>query len=543
MSNRVLKTLALVLAVALTPIAALDPIAAEEPVGALPTAEDFVTQQYEDFLSRPPDTAGLAYWSALIEDGLEPAALVEHLASSPEFEGRIAPLVRLYHAHFRRAPDYAGLTYWAGVARRGWSLAQISEQFVRSAEFDATYGSLTDTAYVDRVYVNVLGRRAEQAGHAYWLDQLQQGMTRGELMVAFSESPEYRRLIRGRVLATMLYVGMLRRAPEASGLAYWAGVVDDGTPYRNVIAGFLGAAEYENRIGRIYDEVHPLTGVPTRAAARRPALAVKIDNVDRARPQRNVEHADIVYEEMVEGRLTRLIAVFHSQLPDVVGPVRSVRTTDIDVLDQLRTPLLAASGANTGVLAAIETADLVNVNALEAGGAYYRDRRRRAPHNLYARTSSLYAAASGRGGQPTVLFEYRTPGRSPAGGVATSGVTIRFGLADIDYTWSPDRRRWLRQQNGTAHVTAAGTRLAPVNVVVLEVPYGVSSIDANSPEAHTVGSGPAHVFTAGERVTGIWRRSSSQDPIELVDADGDPIALDRGQTFVELAPPGSIDLN
>ncbi|MGB5758977.1 MAG: DUF3048 C-terminal domain-containing protein, partial [Acidimicrobiales bacterium] len=156
--------------------------------------------------------------------------------------------------------------------------------------------------------------------------------------------------------------------------------------------------------------------------------------------------------------------------------------------------------------------------------------------------TSLYAAASGRGGRPTALFEYRAPGRGPDGGVAAVGVTIRFGLADIDYMWSPARRRWLRSQNGTAHVAASGSRLAPANVVVLEVPYGVSSVDAQSPEAHTVGSGPAYVFTAGQRVNGTWRRSSSHEPIELVDADADPIALTPGQTFVELAPPGSIDL-
>ena len=542
MSHRVRKTLAFVVVAALAPIVAVHPTAAQEPVGPLPTAEDFVTQQYEDFLSRPPDAAGLAYWTSLIDGGIEPATLIESLATSPEFEGRIAPLVRLYFAHFRRAPDYPGLTYWAGVARSGWSLAQISEEFVLSAEFDRTYGALTDTDYVDRVYTNVLGRSADQDGRAYWLAQLRRGMTRGELMVAFSDAPEYQRRIRGRVLGTMLYVGMLRRAPEATGLAYWADVIDDGIPYRNVIAGFLGAPEYESRIGRIYTEVHALTGVATRAAAQRPALAVKIDNVDRARPPHDIEHADLVYEEMVEGRLTRLIAVFHSRIPDVVGPVRSVRTTDIHILDQLKTPLLAASGANAGVLAAIAAAEVVNVNALEAGSAYHRDPRRRAPHNLFARTTSLYAAASGRGGRPTALFEYRPTGRGPDGGVVASGVTIRFGLADIDYTWSPDRRRWLRSQNGTAHVAASGSRLAPANVVMLEVPYGVSSVDAESPEAHTVGSGPAYVFTAGRRVNGTWRRSSSHEPIELVDADGDPIALTPGQTFVELAPPGSIDL-
>lgn len=542
MLNRVTQLLALAFLAAVAPLVAVPPAGATEPIGPIPTPEDFVTQQYEDFLSRGPDAAGLAYWTKQVNSGLDPSAMVEAVALSGEFEGTVAPVVRLYYAHFDRAPDYAGMTYWAGVARDGWSMEKISEEFVRSTEFSTTYGSLSDEQYIDQVYLNVLGRASDPAGRAYWAAQLTGGMSRGALMVAFADAPEYQRVIRSKVLATMLYVGMLRRAPDATGLGYWAAVIDGGTPYRNVIAGFLGANEYDRRMAVVYREAHPLTGVPTRAAARRPALAVKIDNVDRARPQASLELADVVYEEMVEGRLTRLVAVFHSNLPTVVGPVRSVRTTDFDILDQLNTPLLAASGANAGVLAQVASADLVNVNALAAGGAYYRDRARRAPHNMFARPPDLYAVASGRGGQPAQLFRYRAPRTRPAGGVTASGVAITFGRADIVFTWSPLARGWNRTQNGKAHTTAVGARLVPENVVVLEVDYGVSSIDAESPEAHTVGSGVAHVFTSGERITGSWSRTSSDAPIRLLDGNGQEIELTRGQTFVELAPRGSIQL-
>jgi hypothetical protein len=541
MSKRVLPLLTLVLVTLLTPVVAAGPAAAETPVGPLPTPEDFVTQQYEDFLGRPPDTPGLLYWSAQVRNGLDPSALVESLAKSPEFEGTMAPVVRLYYAHFQRPPDYGGMTYWAQVARGGASMEAISQEFVQSHEFQVRYGSLTNEQYINQVYLNVLGRSADPSGLAYWGNQLARGMTRGGLMVAFSDSAEYRKLIGGRVLATMLYVGMLRRAPDTAGLDYWAQVVDGGTPYRNVIGGFLGAHEYSDRMGQIYRHLNPLTGVPTRVNPLRPALAIKVDNVDQARPPTNLEWADLVYEEMVEGQLTRLVAVFHSRIPGVVGPVRSVRTTDIDLLDQFNTPLLAASGANGGVLAAVANADLVNVNALVAGGAYFRDNRRSAPHNMYTRPVQLYEAGTGKGGgMPPQIFQYRIPWTSPQGGVASTGVGISFGRATIDFTWSPEHRGWKRTQNGTAHVTASGKLLAPANVVVLEVPYGVSSIDAESPEAHTVGSGTAHVFTAGQRITGTWSRSQSEDVILIKDGNGDQIPLSRGQTFIELAPPGSV---
>lgn len=520
------------------------PAAAEEAVGQLPTPEDFVTQQYEDFLGRPADDAGLAYWSALIRGGADPSTLVEAMATSEEFEGTVAPLVRLYFAFFDRAPDYAGLAYWTEQVRRGTTLEQVAQQFALSAEFRTTYGALGDGAYVDLVYGNVLGRPADAGGRAYWTGQLAGSLERGELMVGFSDSTEYRRIAGPKVKATMLYVGMLRRAPDAGGLDYWAQVIGDGTTYRSVIAGFLGAAEYGSRMDRIYTAVQPLTGIATRPNASNQALAVKIDNVDGARPQTAIDRADIVYEEMVEGNLTRLVAVFHSDVPTVVGPVRSVRNTDFDILDQLGTPLLAASGANPGVLALTDQADragsIVNVNALAAGGAYFRSSAKPAPHNLMARPITLFQVANGRGGLPPQLFTYRRPGVAPSGGRTSAGVDLSFGRADIAFRWSAAARGWLRTQNGTAHVVADGTRLAPENVVVLEVPYGVSNIDAQSPEAHTIGSGRAWVFTDGRVITGTWSRTRSSDPIALTDGSNAPIALTRGRTFVELAPPGSI---
>ena len=524
--------------VAVTP----SPASAEDAVGFLPTPEDFVTQQYEDFLGRAPDAAGLAYWSDLVRAGVDPSQLVEAMATSAEFEGVVAPLARLYFAFFGRAPDFAGLQYWTGQIRNGVTLEQVAQQFVQSDEFQLTYGSVDDAAYVGLVYGNVLDRSADAAGLAYWVQQLAGGLERGALMVAFSDSAEYREFIGSKVQATMLYVGMLRRSPEGDGLDYWAQVIGDGTPYRNVISGFLGVPEYRDRMNDIYIYTQELTGIPARAAVNRPALAVKIDNVDSARPQSNVDRADLVYEEMVEGNLTRLIAVFHSDIPDVVGPVRSVRTTDIHVLDQFNTPLLSASGANPGVLAAVDAADVVNVNALEAGGAYFRSSSKRAPHNLFVRSIELYIAANGAGGNPPQLFNYRQPFTSPAGGVASNGVDIDFGSADISFRWSAADRGWQRTQNGRAHTMSDGVRLTPENVVVLETQYGASPVDANSPEAHTVGSGPAWVFTAGQVVSGSWSRASSDQPIALFDGNGQPVGLTRGQTFIELAPPGSITL-
>ncbi len=518
------------------------PASAQQPVGFVPTPGDFVVQQYEDFLSRTPEAGGLSYWTGLLEGGVSGSALVQELALSPEFQGTVAPVVRLYYAHLLRAPQYDGITYWAGVVRDGATIVQVSDEFVLSQEFQNRYGELSDAEYVNLVYENVLGRPADDEGLAYWIDLMDKGLSRGAVMASFSDSVEYRNTIDSRVLATMLYVGMLRRSPDPSGLDYWASVIANGVPYAAVIAGFLDSAEYGLRMDSIYVERHPLSGVATRSAATQPALAVKIDNHNNARPQKNIDQADIIYEEMVEYNLTRLIAVFHSDIPDVIGPVRSIRTSDIDILAQLNTPLLAASGANSGVLAAVAAADLVNVNAIVAGSAYFRDTNLSAPHNLFARTDDLYEFADGRGGTPPALFTYRDRGEAPLGGVPAVGVNINFGRTVADFIWDPARQGWARLQDGTPHVTQTGLQLAPENVVVLEMVYGTSPADAQSPEVESIGTGNAYIFTDGQIVFGTWSRSAATDPIVILDGDSVPIALTPGLTMVELAPTATITI-
>ncbi|HEX6569569.1 MAG TPA: DUF3048 domain-containing protein, partial [Acidimicrobiales bacterium] len=118
----------------------------------------------------------------------------------------------------------------------------------------------------------------------------------------------------------------------------------------------------------------------------RPALFVKIDNVERARPQAGLDQADIVFEERVEGNLTRLAAVFHSTDAAVVGPVRSVRTTDLELVPLFGRVLFAASGGNRGVLPQLHAADVVDVGANVSPEGFYRDHGRPAPHNLFTST-------------------------------------------------------------------------------------------------------------------------------------------------------------
>ncbi|MGH1505436.1 MAG: DUF4214 domain-containing protein [Acidimicrobiales bacterium] len=229
----------------------------------------FVRQQYLDFLGRDGDPGGVRHWTASLDSGARARTdLVELFLESPEFGGTATPVNRLYQAYFDRAPDRGGLFFWMDWMRSGRSLAEVSDEFARSPEFRQTYGSLDDGDFVDLVYEQVLGRLPDADGRAFWVEQMANGMTRGQVMVNFSESAEYRDLTASAVLVESLYQGLLQRSPDPSGFEYWTGVAESGAPLDQLIAGMLASDEYYERFASIIDE---LPGAP--AAANRAMLA------------------------------------------------------------------------------------------------------------------------------------------------------------------------------------------------------------------------------------------------------------------------------
>lgn len=289
-------------------------------------------------------------------------------------------------------------------------------------------------------------------------------------------------------------------------------------------------------------QIAPLTGLAGDYGdlLGRPALIVKVDNHPLARPQAGLNQADLVIEERVEGNITRLASVFHSQDADPVGPVRSTRSTDIDIASLFGRPLYASSGGNDHVLSALRRANVVDVGHNRSGEAFRRESGRPAPHNLFASTLGLRAKAGETPPPPSPIFTYRTDeatvatGERPAGGVALS-----FGGAEVSrFTWDTATKSWLRTQSGTPHVDAAGEQIAPRNVVVLEIQYTRGSSTQSSPHGVTTGEGRALVFTAGHVIEGRWTRPGPNSPLLLLAPDGAPILLTPGQTFLELPPVG-----
>ena len=300
--------------------------------------------------------------------------------------------------------------------------------------------------------------------------------------------------------------------------------------------------------------IYPLTGAPLEdpAVAQHPAVVVKIDNSPDARPQTGLNEADVVYEVMVEG-ITRYALVYHSQVLDAVGPVRSARSTDIELLANLAAPLISWSGANPGVAnevrTAVENGFLVNAGQDTFPGEYHRDGSRRAPHNLYANVAALSNMAAPAGaGPPIPIFQYRAP-FEPYSGAAfpASGYVVDFGGGvRAEYVWDAERGGWDRFQVDQSHrrddsatMDSNGVQVAPQNVVILFVPYGQSPSDARSPMAISTGEGPAIVLTEGKAIAGTWRRANALAGWELIDPVGSPIKLSPGRTWVALPEVGA----
>ena len=291
---------------------------------------------------------------------------------------------------------------------------------------------------------------------------------------------------------------------------------------------------------------YPLTGLPIvdPVAAARPALVVKIDNNAAARPQSGLNAADIVFEEIVEVQ-TRFAAVFQSQASDPVGPIRSGRTQDIDLLGMFNRPLLAWSGGNGNVTNAIRSSDLINLSAQDGSvyraGGYFRSSDRKAPHNLYAQSTALWTLAPAGATPPPPIFDYLEAG-DVLPGTAASGIDLVMSGLSVEWRFDPASASYLRTNAGKPHNDAALGQVSTQNVVVMVVDYRPSSADANSPEAQTVGSGQALVISNGVVQVGTWTRADRLSPIVLVDAAGSPLELSPGRTWVELAVAGTFNV-
>ena len=202
------------------------------------------------------------------------------------------------------------------------------------------------------------------------------------------------------------------------------------------------------------------------------------------------------------------------------------------------TPLFMWSGGNPGVTKAIQAAPLKDIGNPSQPGLYHRVKGYVAPHDLIGNPQQALSQFGVGTTAPKPIFPYRAVGAAPANAVATGGVDLVMLQFPCEWRWDTANGVWVRTISGKAHNDHDGVQISVANVVVLTTTYIPSSVDANSPEAQTVGNGAALVFTGGMLVKGTWTRTSPEADWDLRDSSGAVLGLAPGRTWVELAKDG-----
>jgi hypothetical protein len=286
--------------------------------------------------------------------------------------------------------------------------------------------------------------------------------------------------------------------------------------------------------------ISPLTGLP---GANNPVVAVKVDNVANE-PQSGLNQADVVYVELVEGGLTRLVPIFASQQPTKVGPVRSARLTDIQLLGQYGKVAFTFSGGAAEVIAAVRSANVRFDGYSSYPGVYRMDPERVAPYRYLLDVAALAAQAPGVVAKD-IGFRFGAPPAAPATGlVAARSVTTQIGTTRIGADWDVATKSWLLSRDGGQLMLTDGSRVSATNVLVEYVSVSATDVSdhngVHSPLSKTVGTGPATLFRDGVRYDGTWSRKNAAAPTTWTSTAGTPLTLAPGRTWVLLAPRGSV---
>lgn len=280
----------------------------------------------------------------------------------------------------------------------------------------------------------------------------------------------------------------------------------------------------------------PLSGGPVVAG---PVIAAKIDNTSAGLPQYGVSEADIVYVEQVEGGLTRLMAVYHTALPTDVGNVRSVRTTDAELLPVFGVPALVFSGGAGGPIDALAATPVVAFSEDSGSPGFFRSHAGGAPYNLHADLQTVAANASGlsQPNSPGFVFAAADP-RVDAGPAATS-LAVQYQAARTGFIFTDGRYQLVR--NGDAQTDASGAPIVTDNVLFQNVDFepdgNYDSVGSPSFISHTVGSGTFTLYRDGHAISGSWNRPAVDQPTQYLDGGGQPVPFKPGKTWVALVPP------
>ena len=292
------------------------------------------------------------------------------------------------------------------------------------------------------------------------------------------------------------------------------------------------------------DPVEPLTGLPLTdpALLNRVALVVKVSNDPGARPQTGLNDADIVFEAWGAGP-TRFATIWHSRDLDFVGPIRSCREQDVNLVGSFNRAVFACSGGNPGNIALLRDSDLLLVTEGHGPG-WELDSKKKRPHKTHANTAFLRSNAGPDRTGPAQQYHYRAVGEAATAGDPMSGFDLHMQSVYMQWRYDEATGTYLRSQAekatkaNTPHKLADGSQVSTENVIIVFLDYEPSHTDRRSPDGNTTGTNPALVFTGGRMVNATWSRDDRLNPFSFTDASGAPVLLTPGRTFVELPNSG-----
>jgi hypothetical protein len=313
-------------------------------------------------------------------------------------------------------------------------------------------------------------------------------------------------------------------------------------------AGAVASAWPEAEAERAYDRPvefirWPLTGelAPDFESTQVRVVSVKIENSPESRPQSGLDQADVVYETLTEGNITRFNAMFHSQSPEVIGPIRSARLSDAYILPQYD-PIFAHVGGQSQVMSRVRSAGVDDLDEFANGGAYHRTSDRPRPHNVYASLEELRGAAIDRGYEATqstqpLQFELMSEVTSST----IVQLTVPFGGGNtVVWDYDAEENRYIRTQAGTVQKDReSGEVFTGRNILVMWAQQSSTSMrDATGFRALDIvltGTGRVSIFRDGQRYDGMWTAEAGAPPRFATD-DGEPILLGVGNSWIEVVP-------
>lgn len=277
-----------------------------------------------------------------------------------------------------------------------------------------------------------------------------------------------------------------------------------------------------------------LTGVEVATELnQRPVTGIIIENSPEARPQAGLKDAGIVYEAIAEGGITRFLALFQESQPDYIGPVRSARPYFLDWLLPFDAAI-AHVGGSPDALQQIKALGVRDLDQFANSGAYQRIAARFAPHNVYTSTTQLDALMKAKGFTSSTFTSFprkkEAPGTQPT--ARTIDFTVSGYLYNVRYEYDALSNSYKRNEGGKPHIDErSGAQLQPKVVIGLVMGYGIAS-DGQHSVYKTTGSGVMYVFQDGAVTQGTWRKDDRKTQFVFMDAQGAPLKLNPGQTWL-----------